>query len=87
MPKKIEPLEITDTAEIPIVSVEIPTEYEDMTPDPVPAIDHVALHSSQMMTFPKRQFDRLLPIVATILMSVAIGATVLGAGVVIGAGL
>jgi len=36
--KPIEPLEITDTGEIPVVSVEIPTDYEALIPDPVVAI-------------------------------------------------
>jgi hypothetical protein len=86
MPKKIEPLEITDTGEIPTISVEIPTDYEALLPDPVPATAHVAENWQPMQVAP-RKYENLLPVVATVLASVTIGATLVAAGILIGAGL
>jgi len=89
MPKKtIEPapLELTDTNEIPVVSVDIDTSYEAMLPDPVPASAHVADNWLPMMTAP-RKYEDLLPIVATIIASVVTGAVLISAGIIIGAGL
>jgi hypothetical protein len=92
MPKKtIEPapapLELTDTNEIPVVSVDIDTSYEAMLPDPVPAITHVALQDSYMQTFPRPTLEKLLPITATVFASIALGALILGVGVIVGAGI
>jgi len=99
MPKKTvitptEILEITDTAEIPIVSVEIPTDYEAMIPDPVPATAHVASatyqyngHSWDKLPTAPRKYENLLPIVATALATFTLGALVLAIGVMIGAGI
>lgn len=91
MPKKTvitptEILEITDTAEIPIVSVDIDTSYEAMLPDPVPATAHVAEHW-QPMTFAPPKHENLLPIATTVLASFTLGALALAIGVVIGAGI
>jgi hypothetical protein len=84
--KKPTPIEVLEsTGEIPIVSIDIPTNYEDLTPDPVPAGQHVALHATEMISFPKPMFEKLLPIVATVFASVALGALILGIGVMIGA--
>lgn len=85
--KKVQPLEITDTGEIPIVSVDIDTSYEAMIPDPVPAYEHVANNTQDMLTFPAPRFERLLPIVSTIMASVALGALILGIGIMLGADL
>lgn len=89
MPKKTPepaPLELTDTNEIPVVSVDIDTSYEAMLPDPVPATAHVA-ESWQPMTFAPRKYENLLPIVATVLASVVTGSLLIAIGIVIGAGL
>lgn len=86
MPKKIEPLEITDTGEIPTISVEIPTDYEALLPDPVPAYQHIGLAPSELSIKP-RKYEDLLPIVALILASVATGAVLIAAGILIGADL
>lgn len=85
--KKVQPLEITDTGEIPIVSVDIDTSYEAMIPDPVPAYEHVANNAQEMLTFPAPKFERLLPIVSTIMASVSLGALILGVGIMLGADL
>lgn len=82
-PTTIEVLE--STGEIPIVSIDIPTDYEDLTPDPIPAGQHVALQKYEMTTFPKPTYEKLLPIVSTVFASVALGATILGIGIMIGA--
>ena len=87
MPKKIEPLELTDTNEIPVVSVDIDTSYEAMLPDPVRANDHVASAWQYHVPVPPRKFENLLPIASTIAGAIALGATVLGVGVMIGAGI
>ncbi len=91
MPKKtIEPLEITDTNEIPVVSVDIPTEYEDMTPDPVPASNHLAFFDETSWwraPVAPRKFENLLPIVSTVVASVGVGATIFALGVLLGAGI
>jgi hypothetical protein len=87
MPKKtITPLEILDTAEIPIVSVDIDTSYEALLPDPVLASAHVA-NNWQPMQFAPPKYENLLPIVATVLATFTLGATVLAIGVLIGAGI
>lgn len=87
MPKKaIEPLEVTDTAEIPVVSVDIDTSYEAMLPDPVPASAHVADHW-QPMTFAPPKHENLLPMATTVLASFTLGALALAIGVMIGAGI
>jgi hypothetical protein len=86
MPKKIEPLEITDTGEIPTISVDIPTDYEALLPDPVPATAHVAEHWQPMSIAPRR-YENMLPIVATVLASVVTGAALIATGMIIGAGL
>lgn len=87
MPKKIEPLELTDTNEIPVVSVDIDTSYEAMLPDPVPATSHVSSAWQYHTPMPTRKFENLLPIASTIAGAIALGATVLGVGVMIGAGI
>ena len=87
MPKKLEPLEVLDTAEIPVVSVDIDTSYEALLPDPVPANSHVASAWQYHMPMPTRKFENLLPIATTIAGAIALGATVLGVGVLIGAGI
>ena len=69
----------TDTIEIDITD-------QALMPDPVPASSHVALANREQLTFPRPQFDRLLPIVATIMASIALGAVVLATGIMIGAG-
>lgn len=85
--KKTEPLEITDTGEIPIVSVDIDTSYEALLPEPVSATQHVAMNSNNMLTFPRSKYENLLPIVATVLASVVTGAVLITVGISIGAGL
>lgn len=85
MPKKIEPLELTDTNEIPVVSVDIDTSYEAMLPDPVPATAHVAEHW-QPMTFAPPKHENLLPMATTVLAAFTLGALALAIGVLIGAG-
>lgn len=85
MAKKIEPLEITDTGEIPTISVEIPTDYEALLPDPVPATEHV--NSQTWLTTPYAPQSNLLPLVATIIASVVTGAALISLGILIGAGL
>ena len=94
MPKKIEPLEVLDTAEIPVVSVDIDTSYEALLPDPVPATKHVASatyryngHSWDKLPTSPRKFENLLPIASTIAGAIALGAAVLGVGVMLGAGI
>ena len=88
MPKKvIEPLEVLDTNEIPVVSVDIDTSYEAMLPDPVPASKHVNNSWSYHVPMPKTKHENLLPIVATVLATFTLGALVLAIGVVIGAGI
>ena len=88
MPKKtIEPLEITDTNEIPVVSVDIDTSYEAMLPDPVHASNHVSSAWQYHVPVPPRKYENLLPIASTIAGAIALGATVLGVGVLIGVGL
>lgn len=79
-----DPLELAD---ITIESIDIDTSYEALVQDPVQAKDHVANQNSQLMTFPKPRFEKLLPIVSTILMSVTTGALVLAIGVMLGAGI
>lgn len=90
MPKKIiepAPLELTDTNEIPVVSVDIDTSYEAMLPDPVPATGHVGYdYLTPLSTIP-RKYENLLPIVATVLASVTTGALLVAAGIIIGAGI
>lgn len=85
MPKKIEPLELTDTNEIPVISVDIDTSYEAMLPDPVPATAHVAEHW-QPMTFAPPKHENLLPMATTVLAAFTLGALALAIGVLIGAG-
>ena len=85
MAKKIEPLEITDTGEIPTISVEIPTDYEALLPDPVPATEHV--NSQTWLTTPYTPQSKLLPIVSTVIASVVTGAALISIGILIGAGL
>lgn len=85
MPKKLEPLELTDTNEIPVVSVDIDTSYEAMLPDPVPATAHVAEHW-QPMTFAPIKHENLLPMATTVLAAFTLGALALAIGVLIGAG-
>jgi hypothetical protein len=86
--KPTKPIEVLEsTGEIPIVSIEIPTDYEDLVQDPVRAIDHVSMRSNEMITLPRKELDKLLPIVATVFASIALGATILGIGVMIGTGL
>ena len=85
MAKKIEPLEITDTGEIPTISVEIPTDYEALLPDPVPATEHV--NSQTWLTTPYYPENKFLPLVATIIASVVTGAALISIGILIGAGL
>lgn len=88
MPKKtIAPLEITDTDEIPVVSVDIDTSYEAMLPDPVSANSHIASAWQYHVPTPKAKHENLLPIVATALATFTLGALVLAIGVLIGAGL
>lgn len=88
MPKKtIAPLEITDTDEIPVVSVDIDTSYEALLPDPVPANSHVASAWQYHVPMPKARHENLLPIVATVLATFTLGALVLAVGVMIGAGI
>jgi hypothetical protein len=84
--KAIEPLEITDTGEIPIVSVEIPIDYEAMIPDPVPASAHVADHW-QPMQFAPPKHENLLPIATSVLAAFTLGALALAIGVLIGSGI
>ena len=67
-------------------SIEIDITDQALMPDPVPASSHVALAKKEEIIFPKPQFDRLLPIVATIMASIALGAVVLATGIMIGAG-
>ena len=87
MPKKIiEPLEVLDTSEIPVVSVDIDTSYEAMLPDPVPATAHVA-DNWQPMQFAPPKYENLLPIMATALSAFTLGALALAVGVLIGAGI
>ena len=87
MPKKtIEPLEVLDTSEIPIVTVDIDTSYEAMLPDPVPATAHVA-DNWQPMQFAPPKYENLLPIMATALAAFTLGALALAVGVLIGAGI
>lgn len=90
MPKKtIEsapaPLEITDTSEIPVVSVDVDTSYQALMPDPVPANTHVALQDNYVQTLPRPALEKLLPITATVFASIALGALILGVGVLVGA--
>lgn len=88
MPKKtIEPLEVTDTNEIPIVSVDLDTSYEALMPDPVSSTSHVALSGNYTQTFPARKYENLLPIVSTVVASVGVGAAIFGLGVLLGAGI
>lgn len=87
MPKKIiEPLEVLDTNEIPIVTVDIDTSYEALLPDPVPATAHVA-DNWQPMQFAPPKHENLLPIMATALATFTLGALALAVGVLIGAGI
>jgi hypothetical protein len=87
MPKKtIAPLEVLDTAEIPVVSVDIDTSYEAMLPDPVPASAHVADHW-QPMTFAPPKYENLLPMATTVLAAFTLGALALAIGVLIGSGI
>ena len=81
------PLEITDTNEIPVVSVDLDTSYEALLPDPVSASSHVALSGNYAQTFPARKYENLLPIVSTVVASVGVGATIFALGVVLGAGI
>ncbi len=83
--KKIAPLEVTDTGEIPTISVEIPTSYEDLLPDPVPATEHVNSHT--WATTPYYPESKFLPIASTIIASVVTGAALISIGILIGAGL
>ena len=83
--KVTESLELVDN--VATESIELDTSYEVMTPDPVPATDHVLFQQTEMMEFPRPTFERLLPIVSTVLASIAVGATILGVGVMIGTGL
>ena len=76
-----------DTSPIKTVSIELDTSDEALMPDPVPAVAHVALQDSQMMTFPRPTYEKLLPIVATVLASVTVGAVLIGVGILLGAGL
>jgi hypothetical protein len=89
MPKKIiepAPLELTDTGEIPVVSIDLDTSYEAMLPDPVPATSHVA-DNWQPMQFAPPKYENLLPIATTVLATFTLGALVLAVGVFIGAGI
>ena len=87
MPKKvIEPLEVLDTNEIPVVSVDIDTSYEAMLPDPVPATAHVAEQWTPM-TFAPPKHENLLPMATAVLASFTLGALALAIGVMIGAGI
>lgn len=95
MPKKTPepaPLELTDTNEIPVVSVDIDTSYEAMLPDPVPASNHLSFFdetswwTDNVVTKP-RKYENLLPIVATVLASVVTGSVLIVIGITIGAGL
>lgn len=81
------PLEITDTNEIPVVSVDLDTSYEALMPDPISATSHVALSGNYVQTFPARKYENLLPIVSTVVASVGVGATIFGLGVLLGAGI
>jgi hypothetical protein len=84
--KKATPIEVLEsTGEIPIISVDIPTDYETLTPDPVPASAHVVNQFQEMTTFPKPAYDKLLPVVSTIMASVCLGALILGIGILVGA--
>lgn len=80
-----EPLELTDN--VITKTIDIDTSYEALVQDPVQAKNHVANQANQLMTFPKPRFEKLLPIVSTILMSVTTGALVLAVGVMLGAGI
>lgn len=90
MPKKTAPIEVLEaTGEIPIVSVDVPTDYETLVPDPVPVTEHVGFgydYLTPIGTIP-RKYENLLPIVATVLASVATGALLIAAGIIIGAGI
>lgn len=76
-----------DTSPINVVSIDIDTSDEALMPEPVSATAHVALQDSQMLTFPRPVYEKLLPIVATVLASVTVGALLVGVGIVVGAGL
>ena len=84
--KKIAPLEVTDTGEIPTISVEIPTSYEDLLPDPVPATEHLWYSEWEPIKFESKH-EHLFPLVATIIASVVTGAALISIGILIGAGL
>lgn len=93
-PKTTEIMDTPENAIIPadvapanIVSIEIDTTDEALMPNPVPATSHVSFQDSQMMTFPKPVFEKLLPIVSTVFASITLGALLLGIGIVVGAGL
>lgn len=89
MPKKtIEPLEITDTSEIPVVSVDIDTSYEAMLPDPVPATDHLWYSEWEPIKFRSiNKWDDMLPLIATVIASIVTGASLIVIGILIGAGI
>lgn len=92
MPKKtIEPtptpLELTDTNEIPVVSVDVDTSYEAMLPDPVSASEHVGYGYTTPITVMPRKYENLLPVVSTVLASVVTGSLLIAVGIIIGAGL
>jgi hypothetical protein len=83
--KKIAPLEVIDTGEIPIVSIDIPTDYEALLPDPVPASAHV--NSQTWASTPYYAESKFLPLVATVIASVVTGAALISIGILIGSGL
>lgn len=82
--QKTEPLEVIEN--VITESIEIDTSYQTLAVGPVPASAHVANQHSHATTFPKPRFEKLLPIVSTILVAVVLGATILAVGIFIGKG-
>jgi hypothetical protein len=76
-----------DTSPINVVSVPLDISDEALMPEPVPAVAHVAMQDSQLMTFPRPAFEKLLPVVATVFASITLGALLITVGIMLGAGL
>mgnify|MGYP000701064248 CR=1 FL=1 len=76
-----------DTSPINVVSVPLDISDEALMPEPVSAATHVALQDNQLLTFPRPVYEKLLPVVATVLASVVVGAVLIATGIIVGAGL